>query len=530
MISKKLYPFILLITSCAQIVTPSGGPKDDEAPTVKSSYPANKTTLFEENKITINFDEYVEIKKPEQIVISPYIKEKPSIESEGKSIVIDLKKSILEKNKTYTINFGNSISDNHEGKTLENYSYCFSTGNFIDSLAIEGTIVNALNLKPEKEITVGLYNIDNYVDSTVIKEYPSYLSQTNEDGKFAITNLPASKFYLFAFKDENKNLKYEKIEDIAFIVNPIESSYPQTKTKLFLSQATLHDKNKILDTLNREPGVYTLAIYQPKRVEYIKQKGDKNTYTKWLHNENQIDTLFIFSKQRIDSSTTSFQFKFGEKEETIEFRNRKKLKNSPLELKINKGLSIKDTIKLSSNYPIDSIQAKTIIVKQDTLLIETKIVQIDQFNWTINFKKEESNIYEIQIKDSTIMDIWGRYNKGFKSSIQIKNAKETGTLSIAITNNSKENYLIQLVSGDDNEIVNKEITNTKSETVLFDYLDPIEIKVKVIKDSNKNGKWDRANYSEKTEAEEVAYLEQKITIRAFWDIEQSLDIEKMFNK
>jgi hypothetical protein len=57
MISKKLYPFILLITSCAQIVTPSGGPKDDEAPKVKSSYPASKTTLFEENKITINFDE-----------------------------------------------------------------------------------------------------------------------------------------------------------------------------------------------------------------------------------------------------------------------------------------------------------------------------------------------------------------------------------------------------------------------------------------------------------------------------------------
>lgn len=530
MISKKLYPFILLITSCAQIVTPSGGPKDDEAPTVKSSYPANKTTLFEENKITINFDEYVEIKKPEQIVISPYIKEKPSIESEGKSIVIDLKKSILEKNKTYTINFGNSISDNHEGKTLENYSYCFSTGNFIDSLAIEGSIVNALNLKPEKEITVGLYNIENYDDSTVMKNYPSYLSQTNEEGKFLISNLPPSKFYLFAFKDENKNLKYEKIEDVAFILNPIESSYPQTKTKLFLSQATLHNKNKILDTLNREPGVYTLAFYQPEKVEFIKKKSDKNTYNRWQHNENQIDTLFIYSKQKLDSSISTFQVKIGEKEETIEFRNRKKLKNSALELKVNRDLSIKDTVKLSSNYPIDSIRAKTIIVKQDTILIEAKILQVDNFNWTINFKKEESKIYEIQIKDSTIQDIWGRYNKGLKTSIQMKNAKETGTLSLNIINNSKENYLIQLVSGDDKEIINKEIINSKSEVVLFDYLDPIEIKVKVIKDSNKNGKWDRANYSEKTEAEEVAYLEQKITIRAFWDIEQSLDIEKMFNK
>jgi hypothetical protein len=530
MISKKLYPFILLITSCAQIVTPGGGPKDDEAPKVKSSLPANKTTSFSQSKITINFDEFVEIKKPEQIVISPYIKEKPTIESDGKSIVIDLKKSILEKDKTYTINFGNSISDNHEGKTLENFSYCFSTGSFIDSLAIEGTIVNALNLKPEKEITVGLYNIENYDDSTVMKNYPSYLSQTNEDGKFLISNLPPSKFYLFAFKDENKNLKYEKIEDVAFIVNPIESSYPQTKTKLFLSQATLHNKNKILDTLNREPGVYTLAIYQPEKVEFIMKRDNKNTYSRWQHNENQIDTLFIYSKQKIDSSTSSFQVKIAEKEETIEFRNRKKIKNSALELKVNRDLSIKDTVKLSSNYPIDSIRAKTIIVKQDTLLIEAKIVQVDNFNWTINFKKEESKIYEIQIKDSTIQDIWGRYNKGLKTNIQMKNAKETGTISLNIINNSKENYLIQLVSGDDKEIINKEIINSKSEVVLFDYLNPIEIRVKVIKDSNKNGKWDRANYSEKTQAEEVAYLDQKITIRAFWDIEQSLDIQKIFNK
>jgi hypothetical protein len=79
MISKKLYPILLIITSCAQIVTPSGGPKDDDAPKVKSSLPTNKTTSFSQNKITINFDEFIEIKKPDQIVISPYIKEKPSI-------------------------------------------------------------------------------------------------------------------------------------------------------------------------------------------------------------------------------------------------------------------------------------------------------------------------------------------------------------------------------------------------------------------------------------------------------------------
>ncbi len=530
MINKKLYPFIFLITSCAQIVTPGGGPKDDEAPLVKSSTPGNKTTSFQDNKITINFDEFIEIKKPEQIVISPFIKEKPTIESDGKSIVIDLKKSILEKDKTYTINFGNSIADNHEGKTLENYSYCFSTGTYIDSLSIEGTVINAENLKPEKEITVGLYPIENFEDSTVIKNYPAYLSQTNENGKFSINNLPLQKFYLFAFKDENKNLKYEKIENVAFLNKPIESSYPQTKTKLFLSSATLHDRNKILDTLNKEPGVYSLAIYQATNIKLLEDNNVPKRYKRWQNNDNQIDTLFIYTKERPDTLTSEFKISVNEKEEKIIIKNRKKLKNSQLELKTNRDISIKDTLIISSNYPLDSLKVNSVSIKQDTIKIDSKIQQLNNFQWAVNFKKEESKIYEITIKDSTNTDIWTRPNKGLKTSIQMKSSKETGTLSLNIINNSKEQYLIQLINGEDKENIIKEIINTKNEMVLFDYLNPLEVRIKLIKDTNKNGKWDKANWLEKTQAEEVAYMEQKITIRAFWDIEQSLDIEKIFNK
>ncbi|MFY8019565.1 MAG: Ig-like domain-containing protein [Bacteroidia bacterium] len=524
MISKKYLAYVFLFSSCAQIVSPGGGPKDELAPIVKNTYPTNKNTEFNKTKIEIQFDEYVEIKEPEQIVISPVIKEKPSIESNGKSIIIDLKKSILEKDKTYTINFGNSITDIHEGKHLDNYSYCFSTGTYIDSLRVEGTIQNAFNLKPEKGLTVGLYPIQNFEDSTPIKNYPEYISQTNEDGKFAIENLPKNSYFLFAFKDENKNLKYEKIESVAFLEKPVETNNGSIKHKLFLSEPYLHTTNKILDTIQREPGVYAFAIYNPKSIVL------KEPYYNWQNNDNQLDTLLIYRKERIDSNFTLFNLQIEDKPIQIEVKNRKRLKNKNIEFKLNRDISILDTIKLQSNYPIVGLKAENIKIKKDSTLLPLVLEELNPFNWKINFKKEEGKTYEISIKDSTAYDIWNRPNKEFKTILQVKTSKETGNLILHIDNKNKENYLIQVVSIDEKETVIKEFINTKTEDVQLLYLNPAEIKLKVIQDINKNGKWDRANWIEKSQAEPIAYLNQKISIRAFWDVEQSIDLSKLFDK
>jgi hypothetical protein len=529
MIIKKIFPIIFFISSCAQIVSPSGGAKDEKAPVVKSTYPENKSTMFSDSKIEIKFDEYVEIKDAEQIVISPYIKEKPTIESVGKSIIIDLKKSILEKNKTYTINFGNSITDNHEGTILENYSYTFSTGTYIDSLSINGEVFNANNLKPEKGIIIGLYYLENFEDSTPMKSYPAYMGKTNEKGIFSIENLPKQKYQVFAFKDENKNLKYEKIETVAFEVNSIESNNKSNKLKLLLSEPFLYDNNKIIDTIQREPGVYSLAIYNSNKIESAKLDNKENLIKRIQNNDNQIDTLFIYTKERLDSGITIINLSIDKEVRKIPIKNRKRLKNKALEFKSNRDLSPNDTLKLYSNYPIEKIDPNTISIKGDSIAINYQISQVNSFEWNINFKKEEEKIYNIVIEDSLIKDIWNRPNKEFKSTLQIKTSKETGSLLLNIENAEKETYIIQLVTTDEKENVIKEITNNKTEQINFSYINPVELRIKIIKDSNNNGKWDRANWLEKTQAEEIGYYEQKFNIRAFWDIEQNIIPRKILN-
>ena len=73
----------------------------------------------------------------------------PDIKLRRKSIITDIKDT-LKPNTTYTISFGNAISDITEGNVLANYRFVFSTGNTIDSLSLNGFVKNAFSLKPER--------------------------------------------------------------------------------------------------------------------------------------------------------------------------------------------------------------------------------------------------------------------------------------------------------------------------------------------------------------------------------------------
>ena len=43
--------------------------------------------------------------------------------------------------------------------------------------------------------------------------------------------------------------------------------------------------------------------------------------------------------------------------------------------------------------------------------------------------------------------------------------------------------------------------------------------MKLIRDENKNGKWDAGHYLKHVQAEEVAFYKEAIMVRANWDVE-----------
>ena len=115
----------LLFFGCASIQTPQGGPKDNKPPKVVSMVPKNQTRNFNAKKILIQFDEFFKIQnETKEFSISPELEKAPILKIKKKVLEITMPDT-LEKNTTYTLNFGKAIGDINEGNVIKNLSYVF---------------------------------------------------------------------------------------------------------------------------------------------------------------------------------------------------------------------------------------------------------------------------------------------------------------------------------------------------------------------------------------------------------------------
>jgi hypothetical protein len=218
---------VLLLTGCAIIGSPTGGDKDTTPPSFLEGKPKNGSVAFDGKEIVLSFDEYIVLESPQnEVVFSPPMKNRQDIRVLGRDIQIRLNNDLLP-NTTYSVNFGMALKDNNEKNPLPDFEYVFSTGNALDTLAVIGSIHKAFSLNPpEKEETFLVMLYSNLSDSAPLLQLPNYLGKVSKIGRFAINNIPSDTFRVFALKDENNNLKYDKkTEWIAFldsflVVNP----------------------------------------------------------------------------------------------------------------------------------------------------------------------------------------------------------------------------------------------------------------------------------------------------------------------
>jgi hypothetical protein len=203
--------------SCAQVGSPSGGPRDEDPPQVVESDPPNYSTHFTEKKIEITFDEYIVLDNVNQeLIASPPMEKKPEVKLRKKTLIIEFEES-LKENTTYTFNFGNAIVDLHEGNKLQNFEYVFSTGAVLDSMSVKGTLKYAETLeKPKDPISIMLYS--DLRDSVPLTEIPMYVGRSDDSGVFSVNNLRPDTYKVFALKDGNNNLLFDlPSEEIAFL-------------------------------------------------------------------------------------------------------------------------------------------------------------------------------------------------------------------------------------------------------------------------------------------------------------------------
>ena len=208
-----------ILAGCANMVTPTGGPKDVTPPRVTEAKPENRSVNFIGKKIEITFDEYVTLENANQnVLVSPPLTNKPDIKLNNKTLVIRFKEE-LKPNTTYTIDFGAAVKDLHEGNVFKDYRYTFSTGEVLDSLSIAGVVLDAETKKPVEDMQVSLYDCesDSLFDQPT-RRAPDYIAKTDKEGKFRVNGLPDKSFLVFALKDVNSNLYYDMPNEmVAFL-------------------------------------------------------------------------------------------------------------------------------------------------------------------------------------------------------------------------------------------------------------------------------------------------------------------------
>ena len=286
---------------CANAVAPTGGPKDERPPVVVEAVPENHSINFSGKKIEITFDEYITLENANQnVMISPPLSEKPDIKLKNKTVVIKFKED-LASNTTYTINFGASIKDLHEGNQFKDYVYSFSTGDHIDTLAIAGKVLNASDKKPVDGVYVSLYAADREnVDSLPMTTIPDYITKTDKEGKFSLNGLADKKYLVFALKDANANLYFDlPNEDVAFLDTLVQASCLKKPAPPMVDSIAKDSLTMQMDSL----AVDTIA----KPLESIASETTLAT----MYHPNALDlTLYMFTE--VDSTQVLLEKKLVE--------------------------------------------------------------------------------------------------------------------------------------------------------------------------------------------------------------------------
>jgi uncharacterized protein (DUF2141 family) len=185
---------------------PTGGEKDTIPPTLVSTTPALEAVNFRGDEISLTFNELIEARnlKKELIVTPPIDDYDFSIRKNR--VYIDLEEDLLDST-TYTFNFGEAIQDLSEGNKAENALIAFSTGDYIDSFKIQGTVRQLLSQQPQEEAVVALYDVRDTLDA--FTGPPRYFAKTNEEGEYTIRYVKPGLYRAYAYQDANSNLKVE---------------------------------------------------------------------------------------------------------------------------------------------------------------------------------------------------------------------------------------------------------------------------------------------------------------------------------
>ncbi len=451
------------LVSCANIVPPSGGPRDSIPPYLLVAKPKDSAINVQPKEIWLAFNEYITTTSlQENVIVAPSLKNNPLISSKLNVLRIRISDTLLP-NTTYSLQFGNSIKDVNEGNIAENYTYAFSTGDKLDTGSLEGTIQLAETGLIDSTLLVVLHPAE--ADTAIYKNKPLYYTRLNKNGKFKFRFLPNSTFNIFVLPNDFTKKYDDSTKLFAFADATINSTTQKDAIKLYAFQA------------------------------YKKTEKKKST-------------PLVSGKKDTKQTVAALNYN-------------KSLEGLEQDLLIPLSLTFETPIQLNDSFPIKLCDTNNLPVADYKIILDsgTKQKITIEYPWV-----EQTKMHLIVPKNSVNDSLKNTLAKSDTLRFITKSTSAYGASLIRITGYQQFANPILLLTKDDKILFSYPIVKN---LLTIPLLPPNEYTLKILEDRNGNGIWDTGKYgTQKIQPEIVHVLKNNLLIKPNWENELNLTINK----
>ncbi len=563
---------------------PVGGDKDTIPPVVVETKPEFNARSFGENTVSLTFDEFIIPDGiSEVLLVSPPLKKRPMIKTKSKTLQVDLGDD-LKGNTTYSLDFKDAIVDNNEKNPLEDFRFSFSTGEDFDSLMIGGYVKQADNLEPIEDALVMLHKLTDLTAFT--DSLPDYIAKTDEEGFFIISNIAEGNYRLYALMDADNSMSFNQpTEQIAFydtLVVPhdwnvidilpdtlgiVEKKKQELPTPHFLMMYEEDYYDQYLDSYKRERAnlctfyfsetltdSFKLELIHPqvgKDWSYLQYNPTRDSLQLWIVDTllSNMDTLNMrldyIVKDTLDqfvyrTDTLEMYFKKKETKTKKKKKGSKKVRTKFINLNTNltsTGFDVYRSLKIDVPEPLMQLDESGIHLYQKVDTLEEGLnFQILQdstsiLKYYVEYPWEYETEYRFVIDSASLKNYYGEPNNTVEKTF--KTQKEGYYAKIILTlSNVSGHSIVQLLKNNEDENVLQELKIEEDGQIEFPLLKPEKYKIRLIVDSNNNGKWDIGDIKNDIQPEKVVYfqkilkLRSNFEVRESWDLPQDLQFEK----
>ena len=576
-----------VVASCASMGRPQGGARDVTPPAYVRSNPPHGTLNFKGERVEVFFDENIQLDDAfNKVIVSPTQKITPVVRSFGRRVTVELRDT-LKPNTTYTIDFADAIQDLNEGNVLDGFALDFSTGDSIDTLRLSGIVLEARTLEPAQAMTVGIYR--EPADTAITTLPFERIARTNQLGQFTVRNLKAGNYAVYAINDLNRDNKWDRSEDIAFLghlATPSVEAITVTDTirtaagtdSLATRPGTAYYPNDLLLTWFNEgyKSQYLKDYKRPERrkitlemgapadslpeiavvkgpqgrsfseMAVLQHNATNDTLTYWLHDPELIaaDSLMLSVRHlntdtldRIVWKTDTLRFFWRDKDKKKKKKDEeadtvpKPIELLPLTMTSPSDFDVYQPLRLGTSTPIARADTGAFHLEMLVDTIWTAVphspVRADTLNplTGLVIDFDTGPGQKYRIRVDSL-GVENIYGLHNKDFSQEFKVRELEEYSNLVLNITPDSLPMMVELLSEADNPVRVVSAEKGKAI-FRYVNPGTYYARLWIDADSNGIWTTGCVIDSLQPEEVYYYPRKIDLKANWDVENSWDIYEL---